>query len=93
MAGEESSDRHIHDRALFLAAELYSCISCHEQAGARRGARLHKMGKKKMLSFLSFLSVLVWCAGERPGGVPSGGLAAPFPPLQSGESSRNTITV
>lgn len=49
--------------------------------------------EKKMLSFLSFLSVLVWCAGERPGGVPSGGLAAPFPPLQSGESSRNTITV
>lgn len=93
MAGEESSDRHIHDRALFLAAELYSCISCHEQAGARRGARLHKMGKKKCSAFFHFCPS--WCGarGRGLGGVPSGGLAAPFPPLQSGESSRNTITV
>lgn len=81
MAGEESSDLHIHDRALFLAAELYSCISCHEQAGARRGARLHKMGKKKMLSFLSFLSVLVWCAGERPGGGSFRGARCSLPPI------------
>lgn len=65
MAGEESSDRHIRDRALFLAAELYSCISCHEQAGARRGARLHTMGGKKCSAFFHFCPS--WCCARGRG--------------------------